>query len=66
MYIIGLPLILRLHYRKTADGTSYKQLLKRDGGVYSMLSGEKGTGFRCTDKYPDTETYSSTVGVGPL
>ena len=57
---IGFPFFLWfITYRKT-KGSTYKEVIRRDGGLSCLLSGEKSTGFRCADQYP------SNVGVGPL
>ena len=59
-FCIGIPLLLFcVTYRRT-KGSTYAEVIQRDGGLSCLLSGERGTGFRCADQHP------SNIGVGPL
>lgn len=54
------PLLLWKLYYKRTDGSSYQEVMARDGSMECLLTGEKGTGYRCGDSYPNN------VGVGLL
>ena len=57
---IGLPLLFRLFFFKMTDGSTYKEVIEKDGSVGCLLTGEVGTGLRGADWLP------GNVGVGPL
>ena len=57
---LGIPLLAWGLLYKATDGSTYEEVVARDGSVGCLLSGEAGTGLRGADSPP------GFVGAGPL